>query len=288
MNIILGASGQVGSAIANNLIEKNKPVKGVIRNPEKTGLLESKGIEVRIADYFDLAALMDVVKDGELIFVLTPENGKSEDVLGDTQLLLNNYKEAITSSGINKIIGLSSIGAQHESGTGNLLMSNMLEKAFTDLEILQVFVRPGYYYSNWLMYLPVVEEQGILPTFFPVDQKIAMISPTDVAAFIAEKIAGGIEKSTVFELIGPEKLSSNDVANAFGKILNREVTAQQIPKEQWEEMLLDAGFTEDAAKNLIEMTEAVIDGRAIPEAKGTNPVTLKTTLEQYFSEQMEY
>lgn len=282
MNIILGASGQVGSALANRLIENNEPVRGILRNPEKADELEKNGIEVRVADYFDLAALKRTVKGGELIFVLTPENGQSKDMLGDTQRLLNNYRKAIESSGIKKIIGLSSIGAQHESGMGNLRMSNMLENAFTDLKIPQVFIRPAYYFSNWLIYLPVVKEQGILPTFFPVDQKIAMISPMDVAAFVANKITGGIERSAVYELAGPEKLSSKDVANTFGKVLDRKVIAQQIPRNSWKETLSDAGFTEDAAKNLIEMTEAVIQEKAIPEAKGTNPVILKTTLERYF------
>ncbi len=128
---------------------------------------------------------------------------------------MNNYRKSITSSGIDKIVGLSSIGAQHGNGTGNLLMSHMLENAFTEIAIPQVYVRPAYYYSNWLPYLPVVKEQGILPTFFPVDQKIPMNAPLDVAEFIAAKIINGIEKSSVYELVGPESLSSKDVANTF-------------------------------------------------------------------------
>jgi uncharacterized protein YbjT (DUF2867 family) len=282
MNVILGATGQVGSSIAEHLTEKNESVKAVIRNPDKADDLKSKGVQVEIADYFDLEALQATVKGGELIFVLTPENGQSEDLLGDTQLLLKNYQKAIQSSGINKIVGLSSIGAQHESGTGNLQMSYMLEHAFADMKLPQVFVRPAYYFSNWLPYLPVVKEQGVLPSFFPVDQKIPMISPQDVAGFIVEKIASGIKNSEVYELVGPKSLSAKDVAENFGEVIGRDVKAQQIPKEQWKPMLQQADFTDDAAENLIAMTEAVIDSRAKPEAKGTNPVKLKTSLKEYF------
>lgn len=287
MNIILGASGQVGSAIAKYLIKHKREVRAVIRDPKKAADLERHGIEVRIANYFDLEALKGAVYDGELIFLLTPESPKSEDVLGDTQLLLNNYQRAITSSGINKILGLSSIGAQHESGTGNLLMSNMLENAFTDFQGLQVFVRPAYYYSNWLMSLPVVKAQGILPAFFPVDLQLPMVSPMDVAVFIADKIIGGIDESSVYELVGPENLSSKEVANAFGNVLGRQVEAQQVPQERWKDTLQQAGFTDDAANNLIAMTETVIEGKTKPEGKGANPITLKTTIQQYFKKNIK-
>lgn len=287
MNIILGASGQVGASIADHLTKSNTPVRGVIRDPEKAVDLERKGIEVRIADYFDSEALKKAVKDGELIFVLTPETATSEDLLGDTQTMLNNYRKAIETSEINKIVGLSSIGAQHKSGTGNLLMSYMLEHAFSELSIPRVFIRPAYYYSNWLMYLSAVQEQGVLPTFFPVNQKLPMISPKDVSAFIADKITNGIEKSATYEIVGPEELSPNDVAGIFGEVLGCNVKAQQIPRERWKETLQQAGFTDDAAQNLIEMTDAVINGNTTPEEKGSNPITLQTTFKQYLEEMIK-
>jgi NADPH:quinone reductase-like Zn-dependent oxidoreductase len=43
MNIILGASGQVGSAIVDSLVKANVPVKAVVHNREKAGDLKKKG-----------------------------------------------------------------------------------------------------------------------------------------------------------------------------------------------------------------------------------------------------
>lgn len=282
MNIILGASGQVGSALAENLIGKDKPVCAVIRNKKKAGDLEDKGIEVRIADYFDEKALTNAVQGGDLIFVLTPETEKSDDILGDTKTLLESYKSAIESSTIKKVVGLSSIGAQHPSDTGNLQMSYMLEHAFSEMPVQQIFVRPAYYYSNWLSYLPAVKEQGVLPTFFPTDLEISMVSPIDVAECIADIIVKNIDGSQIYELEGPKAYRPIDVAKTFEEILGRTVEAQEIPRTKWKETLQQIGFTEDAAQNLIEMTEAVIDGRAKPEGKGAKRIELSTTLKQYF------
>src|SRR5205085_2096364 len=103
---------------------------------------------------------------------------------------------------------------------------------FTDLETQTVFVRPAYYLSNWLRYLPVVEEQGILPTFYPVDLKIPMLSPLDVAAFIADLMAKPIEGSPIYELEGPDWYSSDDVAATLSTVLKRPVEAHQTPRDQ--------------------------------------------------------
>ncbi|WPP48564.1 NmrA family NAD(P)-binding protein [Catalinimonas niigatensis] len=281
MHIVLGASGQVGSGVVDWLIRQKQPVKGVIRNPEKATELQEKGAKTAIADAFDQAALQTALKDGTTIFVLTPETLITDDIIGDTKTILENYRKAVESSSIKKIVGLSSYGAQHASGTGNLMLSYMLEHAFVGLPVQQIFVRPAYYYSNFLPYLPVVKAEGILPTFFPVDLKLPMISPQDVAHFVAEAMTKTVEGVAIYELEGPTHYSPEDVAQTLGQVLNKDVKAEQIPRQRWKETLQQAGFYVDAMKNLMEMTEAVISGLARPEKKETIAVTGRTTLEQY-------
>lgn len=285
MNIILGATGRVGSAIVSLLTEKKVPVKAVIRDAGKAGSLKEKGAEVAIADYFDLQALKNAVKGGDLIFIITPETGMSDNVLGDTKIILENYRKAIQGSGIKTIIGLSSGGAhieKYEKNTGNLLMSNMLEHEFISLPVRQVFVRPSYYYSNWLLSLDMVNEYGILPTFFPADLKIDMISPLDVAEFIALKILNGTDHSEVIELTGPQQYSSNDVATELGIALGRKVKVKEIPRDYWAENMKDIGFSDDATRNFINMTDWVVEGNASHE--GNNPIRLNTSLAEYLKE----
>jgi uncharacterized protein YbjT (DUF2867 family) len=171
------------------------------------------------------------------------------------------------------------MGAQHESGTGNLIASYMLEHAFSDLEIEQVFVRPSYYFSNWLGYLELVKEHGILPTFFPPEMKVPMIAPSDVAEFLSEVIICKILKERIYEITGPHAYSSLDIAKIFGEALNRNVILQQVLPEEWENTLIQAGFSKDGAKNLALMTKAVIEGKTKNEI--SNPVYFSTDFKSY-------
>ncbi len=111
-----------------------------------------------------------------------------------------------------------------------------------------------------------------------------MHSPEDLAAFIAQVIARPVSSDKeIYELVGPEKYNARDVAKAFSLLLNKDVGVQPVPPGEWKKTLLAAGFTDDAADHLSAMTQAVIDGRAVPEWP-EKVVKLQTPLEKYLEE----
>lgn len=281
MNIILGATGQVGSNLISELRNNGFPVRAVVRNPDK---LFDKTIETQTADLFNLEQLTEAFKDGTAVFVLTPENPTSNDIIGDTKRIVENYKKAIQATGIKKVVALSCVGSHIDGNTGNILMSRILEQGLDSLDIEKVFIRPSYYFSNWLGYLETVEQYSVLPTFFPEDLKIEMQSPVDLAKFIA-KVMADTSSEKVYELTGQQKYSSLDVANTFSKLLNKKVSVQSISQDKWKEMLMSLSFTENTAANLSDMTQAVIDNKTVPE-RPNDTIKLPTTLEKYFDEQL--
>jgi len=278
MNIIVGATGQVGSNLLKELKKDGFPVRAVVRNPDKVA---DKSIDAKAADLFDVKQLIASFQGGSAVFVLTPEDPTSNDILGETERIVENYRKAIQATGIKKVVALSCVGAHVEGSTGNILMSRILEQGLADLDADKVFIRPSYYFSNWLAYWQTMEQHGVLPTFFPGKLKIEMHSPIDLAGFIAKVMAresfGG---NAVYELIGQRPYSSEDVAEAFSTLFNKTVTAQSIPREKWQENLLSVGFTENTAANLADMTQAVIDGRTALE-RPDDAVKLPTSLAQY-------
>jgi len=282
MNIIVGSTGQIGSNLINELKNNRFPVRAVVRNPDK---LSDKTIEARTADLFNKEHLTEAFKGGTTVFVLTPENPTSTDIIEDTKRIVEHYKKAIQATGIKKVVALSCVGAHIDSNTGNVLMSRILEQELDTLGIQKVFIRPSYYFSNWLGYMETVEQYGVLPTFFPEDLKIEMNSPIDLAKFIAQIMTNpSSETKRIYELTG-HKYSSLEVANTFSKLLNKKVTIKSIPQEKWKETLMSVGFTENTANNLADMTQAVIDNKTVPE-RPNDTIKLPTTLEKYLDEQL--
>src|SRR5690554_4829653 len=139
MNIILGATGQVGSMLLNEIRQSGNQVRAVVRD---IGKVKNASCEVRQADLLDVNQLTEAVRGGETIFLLTPENPSSTEILADTARIVENYRKAIMTTGIKRIVALSCVGAQVEEGTGNVLMSRILEEGIHDLDAEKVIVRP--------------------------------------------------------------------------------------------------------------------------------------------------
>lgn len=285
MNIVLGATGQVGSMLAMNLLEKGQPVRAVVRNEDKAYELKKKGAEIIVADYLDKEALKKAFQGGESAFLLTPENPFSENYLDDMRLIIGNYQEGIQDAGIKRVVGLSSMGAHHESGTGTLKASYMLEHAFYDHATEQTFVRPSYYYSNWIGYLELMMSKGVLPTFFPPEMKIPMIAPKDVAEFLANSIMQKAPRKKIVEISGPYDYSSLEIAKICSELLQENVAIEQIIPSEWENTLKQAGFTSDGTTNLIQMTKAVIEGKT--KAEGDEAISLHTDFKTYLKQNID-
>lgn len=279
MYVITGASGQVGSALVKELSKNGMPVAAILRNRDKANMFNSN-VQVRIADVFDADSLAKAFSGGETVFLLTPENFHSEDVLGDGQRMIAAYRKAVEQTGIRRVIGLSSMGAHLENDTGNLMISHWLEHAFEELPVETVFIRPAYYFSNWLAYADVAKEYGILPTFFESQQKIPMVSPQDVARFAASVMMEPHFTAKVVELVGPRKYSAQDVARIYAKCFAREVIPNQIPRVEWVQTLVQAGFSNSTALNMAAMTATLTDGKDNPKS-GVTPVVLATRLDDY-------
>lgn len=282
MNIIVGATGQIGSHLINELKANGFPVRAIVRNSEK---LSDKTIEARKVDLLNVKEVERAFKGGTTAFVLTPENPTSTDIIKDTKRIVENYKRAIQATGIKRVVALSCIGSQINNNTGNILMSRILEQSLDNLNLEKIYIRPSYFFSNWLNNLNTVEQHGVLPTFFPEDLKIEMNSPVDLANFIAKIMTNpSSEKKRIYELTGQQKYSSVDVANALSRLFNKDVIVQSIPQDKWKESLMSAGFTENTASNLSDMTRAVIANKVIPEYPN-DTIKLPTTLERYIYEQ---
>ncbi|RYE29538.1 MAG: nucleoside-diphosphate sugar epimerase [Sphingobacteriaceae bacterium] len=281
MYTIMGASGHVGFAVVKELTAQNLPVRAVLHQREKAEALKKLGAEVVFADTFELPSLLSAFRGSKAVFLITPETGQNADLIADTKTMLNNYRQAIVACAVKKVVGLSSIGAHLGAGSGNLEMSHLLEHAFDGLEADQVFLRPAYYFSNWLMGAQQVKRTGLLYSFYPPNLVIPMVSPEDVARIVADLLTRTEHGKKVYEMEGPAEYAPEDVAQAMSDTLGRFVKVNPIPKQDWESVLKKIGFSHNAAENFIKMTECVVNGQARPEGKGISLLKGTTSLEQF-------
>ncbi|TCS12308.1 NmrA family NAD(P)-binding protein [Caulobacter sp. BK020] len=274
MFVVLGASGHVGSAVAETLLEAGEPVTVVVRSAEKAAAWRARGAQAAVADVLDPDGLRAVLRRGRRAFLLNPPAAPSTDTEVEEHRTVAGIVAALEGSGLEKVVAESTYGAQPGQRCGDLNVLYDFEQALAVQPIPATVQRTAYYMSNWDAALDQAR-QGVLPTMLPADLKLPMVAPVDLGRAAADFLREPIGQDGIRYVEGPARYSPADVAAAFARALGRPVEVSVTPRDQWEQAYRDLGFSEAAAESYTRMTQATADGPLEPEAPRRGSVTLE-------------
>ena len=277
MFVVLGATGNTGSAVVETLLSRKQPVRIVVRSADKGAAWKAKGAEIAVASLDDVSALTKAFEGAKGVYLLVPPNYGAAAWLVDQRARMDRVADAVKNSGIGHVVFLSSIGGHIAEGTGPIRAARYGEQvlggAVKDLTIL----RPCYFMDNWAPVLGAAKGQGVLPTFIAPQAMVPMISTRDIGRVGAEQLIAGGKGKQIVELAGPEEYSPEQVAAALSQILGREVSAQHAPLNAVVPTFKSFGFSDEAAKLFEEMYTSFSTG-AIGYEHPTSLVRGKVTL----------
>lgn len=261
MFVILGGTGQVGSATARALLNAGQDVTVVTRNEDHGADLKADGATIAVADIRDTDAMREMFRTGRRAFLLNPPADPSGDTDAEERANVAVILSALDGSGLEKVVAASTYGAFEGERCGDLTVLHEFERALMDQPIPAAINRGAYYMSNWAGMAQTVRESGILPSFFPADLSLPMVAPADLGEAAARRLMTGTNDTGVEHVEGPARYTARDVAAAFAATMGRSVDVQEIPPEALEDTFLQFGFSKEAAGSYACMTRRVIDGK---------------------------
>jgi len=280
MFAITGITGQVGGTVARALIDNGQRVRAVVRNAEKGAAWARKGCEVAVADLYDAAALKKAFAGVQGVFFLLPPVFDPSPDFNEARRVIAAVREALEVAQPSKVVSLSTIGAQ--ALQPNLLQQHQLqEKSLGTLPLPITFLRAAWFMENATWDVAPARTTGVIPSFlYPLDKPVPMVATEDIGCVAAELLQETWQGRRVVELEGA-RLSPNDIAAAFGRVLEREVRTEAVPRATWEALFKSQGMKNPVprAQMLDGFNEGWIDfeGDASSTRKGT--VSLDTVLQ---------
>lgn len=280
MFAITGITGQVGGAVARALIDNGQRVRAVVRDAEKGAAWARKGCEVAVADLYDAAALKKAFAGVQGVFFLLPPVFDPSPDFNEARRVIAAVREALEVARPSKVVSLSTIGAQ--ALQPNLLQQHQLqEKSLGTLPLPITFLRAAWFMENATWDVAPARTTGVIPSFlYPLDKPVPMVATEDIGRVAAELLQETWQGRRVVELEGA-RLSPNDIAAAFGRVLEREVRTEAVPRATWEALFKSQGMKNPVprAQMLDGFNEGWIDfeGDASSTRKGT--VSLDTVLQ---------
>jgi uncharacterized protein YbjT (DUF2867 family) len=256
MFVVLGATGNTGSAVVETLLSKKQPVRVIVRSADKGAGWKAKGADVAVASLDDVAALTKAFEGAKGVYLLVPPNYGAEAWLADQRARMDRAAEAVQKSGVDHVVLLSSVGGHLHGGTGPIRAASYGEYALGCHAKRLTILRPCYFMDNWAPVIGAAKAQGVLPTFIAPQAKIPMISTKDIGRMGAERLMTGGYGKQIVEMAGPEEYSPDQAAAAFSQILGKTVTAQHAPLSAVVPTFKSFGFSDEAAKLFEEMYSA--------------------------------
>ncbi len=267
MFVITGATGNTGSVAAETLLAAGKSVRVVVRSAAKAKALAERGAEVVEADLNDEAAMTAAFRGADGVFLLSPPDVTLDGFLAKRKQLLETLARAAKAAQVKHAVFLSSVGAQHADGTGIIRSAHAGEQALRASGLPVTFVRAAYFVENWGSVLHPARQDGVLPSFVPANQTIAMVASRDIGTTVANALLDGPRGTRVIELSGPKDLSPKDIAAALSEILGRPVNVAEAPLAAVVPTLMSFGFSADVAELFRGMMEGIANGKVAFEGK---------------------
>jgi uncharacterized protein YbjT (DUF2867 family) len=258
MYAITGITGKVGGALARTLLAADQPVRAVVRDAGKGQAWATLGCEVALAEMDDATSLDAAFKGADAVFILPPSEFDPTPGFPEALSVINAVKTAIESARPGKVVCLSTIGAQ--ATQPNLLQQRtLMEQALAGLSMPVTFLRPGWFMENAVWDVGSARNDGVISSFLqPLDKPVPMVATADVGRVAAELLQQHWRGARVIELEGPRRVSPNDIAACFAKILGHPVRAAAVPRETWGALFRSQGTRDPIPR--IQMLDGFNEG----------------------------
>ncbi|MFM0056175.1 NmrA family NAD(P)-binding protein [Paraburkholderia phytofirmans] len=243
MYAITGITGKVGGAVARTLLAAGQPVRAVVRDATRARSWAERGCEVVTADMDDAASLTAAFEGTQGVFILPPSEFDPSPGFPEARVVIDAVRGALQSAAPGKVVCLSTIGAQ-ATETNLLTQRTLMEQALRDLPMPVTFLRPGWFMENAAWDVAPARDNGVISSFLqPLDRAVPMVATADVGRVAAQLLLQTWRGVRVVELEG-QRVSPNDLAQAFAQVLGRPVRAEVVPRETWDALFRSQGMKE--------------------------------------------
>ena len=237
MNLVVGATGSLGSEIVKLLADAGKPARALVRptsDQKKVDQLQTLGAEIVSGDLKDRPSL-DAACRGVSAIISTASSTLSR-LEGDTIRTVDHegqlsLVDAARAAGVAHfvLISFSGMNVEFPLQTAKREVERHLKESGMTYTILQ----PTFFMEVWLSpALGFDAAQGTAQVYGSGQHKISWISFQDVAEFAIASLDNPAAQNAVIKLGGPEALSPLEVVKVFEKQSGRPFTVQHVPEEQ--------------------------------------------------------
>ena len=260
MNVITGATGQLGRLVIRSLLARvpATEVAAVVRNPAKAVDMARQGVNVRVASYDDAAALEDVFERDDKVLLI------SGSEIGHRVAQHRAVIAAARAAHVARFVYTGALGgpladfqlAEEHQDT---------EQAILESGLVYTLLRNGWYHENYTARLPQILAAGTVVHNAGLG-RIGTAARADYAEAAAAVLVGSGHENKSYELNGDQAWSFPEFAEMVSERSGREVTAVDVPAGEHVRIMVETGVPLAVAELMADVDEAI--KRGLLEGRG--------------------
>ncbi len=237
MMLVVGATGDLGTAICRRLRDKGLPVRGLVRttsDPAKVSYLNNLGVEILHGNLKHRVTLDTACQDIHTVITtatITMSRQPDDTIQNVDQAGQINLVDAAKAAGVSHFIYVScsrNLNTDSPLTTAKRAVEQHLMQSGMPCTIL----RPSFFMEVWLSPVVGFDYPAAKATVYGSGtNQISWISRGDVAAFAVAALDNPAARNAILELGGPAALSPLDVVRVFERATGRSFEAQYVPEE---------------------------------------------------------
>ena len=255
MSVILvtGATGRIGSLVANKLVELNHAPRVFVRDVDKAVKLLAPEVEIVVGDLADQDAVARAVDGVDRLLLVSP-------VHPDQRILQGNLARAAASVGKPLIVKISGLGTKRDSYIDSGRWHAETEADIESLGLPYAFLRPNFFMQNLGFAIANCRETGEIRAAVE-DARIAMVDVRDIADVCVNLLTGEAELTDgAYALTGPVAYDYVEVAKLLSGLLGRNIAYVQQSLDEARASLEATGQPAWHIEILLQFNRAFRDG----------------------------
>jgi uncharacterized protein YbjT (DUF2867 family) len=257
--VLTGSIGHITKPIAIHLIKAGHHVSIITSKQENAEEIEQLGATALVGSIEDSHFLERAFAGADAVYLMIPPKWTVTDWLSYQKEVSNNFTIAIQANNIKKVLVLSSVGAHMIHGAGPVDGLAYLEKVLNELlDVQKVFLRPSYFYYNFLSMIPLIKNMGIMGSNVSADHKIALTHTNDIADAATDILLNNTFNGKQIVYIASDEKTFKEITTVLGNSIGKpDLAWVEFTDEQSLGGMLQSGLSETIANGYTEMGKAL-------------------------------
>ena len=284
--VVTGSLGHIGKPLTATLVQQGHSVTVISSSLERQKDIEALGATATIGSLEDVEFLSQTFTGADAVYTMVPPNNYFDlnlDLLAYYRRLGENYANAITQTGVKRIVNLSTIGAHLEAGSGILIGAHDVEHTLNQLPsgVAITHMRPTSFYYNLLAYIHGIKSKGVIAANYGGDDVMPWVSPVDIAAAIAEELNTPVEGRKI-RYVASEEATCSQTASILGQAIGKpDLQWITVSDEVVHNGLVAVGMNPRIAAGLVEMYASLHTGLLAEDYYRNRPAMGKVKLNDF-------